>query len=59
LSFNIHKGHNLIPKYLYINCDENIFNNCFESIDSIFENKNNNFFLNNQKLKEEMKNLIK
>ena len=59
MSFNIHKGHNLIPKYLYINCDENIFNNCFESIDSIFENKNNNFFLNNQKLKEEMKNLIK
>ena len=59
LSFNIHKGHNLIPKYLYINCDKNIFNNCFESIDSIFENKNNNFFLNNQKLKEEMKNLIK
>ena len=59
LSFNIHKGHNLIPKYLYINCDENIFNNCFESIDSIFENKNNNFFLNNQELKEEMKNLIK
>ena len=59
LSFNIHKGHNLIPKYLYINCDENIFNNCFESIDSIFENNNNNFFLNNQKLKEEMKNLIK
>ena len=32
---------------------------CFESIDSIFENKNNNFFLNNQELKEEMKNLIK
>jgi hypothetical protein len=59
LSFNIHKGHNLIPKYLYINCDANIFNNCFESIDSIFENKNNNFFLNNQELKEEMKNLIK
>ena len=59
LSFNIHKGHNLIPKYLYINCDENIFNNCFESIDSIFENKDKNFFLNNQKLKEEMKNLIK
>ena len=59
LNFNIHKGHNLIPKYLYINCDENIFNNCFESIDSIFENKDKNFFLNNQKLKEEMKNLIK
>ena len=59
LNFNIHKGHNLIPKYLYINCDENIFNNCFDSIDSIFENKNKNFFLNNQKLKEEMKNLIK
>ena len=59
LNFNIHKGHNLIPKYLYINCDENIFNNCFEPIDSFFENNDKNFVLNNQKLKEEMKNLVK
>ena len=59
LNYNIHKGHNLIPKYLYFNYDENIFNKCFDSIDSIFGNKDKNFILNNQKLKEEMKNLIK
>ena len=59
LNYNIHKGHNLIPKYLYFNYDENIFNKCFDSIDSIFENNDKNFILNNQKLKEEMKNLIK
>ena len=59
LNFNIHKGHNLIQKYLYITCDEKIFNNCFDSIDSIFDNKDKSIILNNQKLKEEMKNLIK
>ena len=59
LNYNIHKGHNLIPKYLYFNYDENIFNKCFDSIDSIFENNDKNYILNNQKLKEEMKNLIK
>ena len=59
LNYNIHKGHNLVPKYLYFNYDENIFNKCFYSIDSIFENNDKNFILNNQKLKEEMKNLIK
>ena len=59
LNFNIHKGHNLIPKYLYFNYDENIFNNCFDSLDSIFENKDKSFILNNQKLKEEMQNLVK
>ena len=59
LNYNIHKGHNLVPKYLYFNYDENIFNKCFDSIDSIFENNDKNFILNNQKLKEEMKNLIK
>ena len=60
LNFNIHKGHNLIPKYLYITCDEKkIFNNCFDSIDSIFNSKDKSIILNNQKLKEEMKNLIK
>jgi len=59
LNFNIHKGHNLIQKYLYFNYDENIFNNCFDSLDSIFENKDKSFILNNQKLKEEMQNLVK
>ena len=58
LNFNIHKGHNLIPKYLYFNYDENIFNNCFDSLDSIFNNKDKSFILNNQKLKEEMQNLV-
>ena len=27
INFNIHKGHNLIQKYLYINCEDNIFTN--------------------------------
>ena len=59
LNYNIHKGHNLIQKYLYFNYDENIFNNCFDSLDSIFENKDKSYILNNQKLKEEMQNLVK
>ena len=58
LNFNIHKGHNLIPKYLYFNYDENIFNNYFDSLDSIFNNKDKSFILNTQKLKEEMQNLV-
>ena len=58
LNFNIHKGHNLIPKYLYFNYDDNIFNNCFDSLDSIFNNKDKSFILNTQKLKEEMQNLV-
>ena len=57
LNFNVHKGHNLIPKYLYFNFDENIINNCFNSIDSIVDDEN--FILDNQKLKEELKNLVK
>ena len=58
INFNIHKGHNLIPKYLYINCEDNIFTNCFDSIDSVLENNEKNNFMNNQKLKEEIKNLV-
>ena len=56
LNFNAHKGHNLIPKYLYLNCNESILNQCFDPIDSLLEN--NTFILNNQKLKEELKKLV-
>ena len=56
-NFNVHKGHNLIPKYLYFNCNDSIINNCFNCIDSKIED--GNFVLNNQKLKEELKNTVK
>ena len=56
LNFNAHKGHNLIPKYLYFNCNESIFNTCFDSIDSMFENES--IILNNQNLKEELKKQV-
>ena len=53
LTFNIHKGHTLIPKYLYYNCDEKLFNDTFSTLDTLF--KENPSILNNQKLKEELK----
>ena len=56
LNFNAHKGHNLIPKYLYLNCNETILNQCFDPIDSLLEN--DNIILNNKKLKEELKKLV-
>ena len=55
-TFNIHKGHNLIPKYLYYNCDEKIFADTFNSLDSLFEE--NPDFLNNKILKEELKKKV-
>ena len=59
LNFNIHKGHNLIPKYLYYYNNETIFSKSFEPIDSILKNEDNNYILNNQKLKENLKNIVK
>ena len=55
-NFIIHKGHNLVPKYLYYNCDENIFNDTFNCLDSILQE--NPLFLDNQKLKEELKTKV-
>ena len=52
-TFNIHKGHTLVPKYLYYNCDENIFNDTFKSLDSLF--KKDHEILDNKKLKETLK----
>ena len=56
LNFNAHKDHTLIPKYLYYNCDEKIFNDTFKSLDSIFTE--NPAILDNVKLKEELKNKV-
>jgi len=56
INFNIHKGHTLIPKYLYYNCDENIFNDTFNELDTLF--KEDPEILNNNKLKEELKNKV-
>ena len=55
-TFNIHKGHNLIPKYLYYNCDETIFSEAFSTLDSLFEE--NPDILDNKKLKEELKKKV-
>ena len=55
-TFNIHKGHTLVPKYLYYNCDENIFNETFNCLDSLF--KENPEILDNKKLKEELKKRV-
>ena len=56
LNFNIHNGHTLIPKYLYYNCDEKIFNDTFISLDSLF--KENSIILDNNRLKEELKKKV-
>ncbi len=55
-NFNIHNGHTLIPKYLYYNYDENIFNDTFNELDTLF--KENPEILDNNKLKEELKNKV-
>ena len=56
LTFIIHKGHKLIPKYLYYNCDENIFNETFSTLDTLF--KENPYILDNKKLKEDLKKTV-
>ena len=55
-TFNIHKGHNLIPKYLYYNCDETIFTETFSTLDTLFEE--NPDILDNNRLKEELKKKV-
>ena len=55
-TFKAHKGHTLIPKYLYYNCDENIFNDTFSTLDTLF--KENPYILDNKKLKEDLKNKV-
>ena len=52
-NFKIHKGHTLIPKYLYYNCDENILSDTFKDLDGAFQE--NADVLDNNKLKEELK----
>ena len=51
-NFNIHKGHTLIPKYLYYDCDQKIFDDTFKSIDTILSE--NPEYLDNKKLKESL-----
>ena len=55
-TFKMHKGHTLIPKYLYYNCDENIFNETFGALDTLF--KENPYILDNKKLKEDLKKKV-
>ena len=51
-----HKGHNLIPKYIYYDPDDKIYNDTFNDIDIIFNEHPEN--LDNQKLKEELKKTV-
>ena len=56
LLFHVHNGHNLIPKYLYYDSNQQIFNDAFNEIDSLFNE--NEDYLNNKKLKEELKKIV-
>ena len=56
INYNIHKNHNLIPKYLYYNYDENFINSHFNSLNSALEGEL--LEIDNQKLKEQLKSLI-
>ena len=55
-TFNIHKGHTLVPKHLYYNCDEKIFDDTFKCLDSLFQKENE--ILDNKQLKEKLKNNV-
>ena len=54
--FKIHSGHPLIQKYPYYICDDNLINEHFTDIDTIL--KINPYFLNANKVKEELKNHV-
>jgi hypothetical protein len=56
-NFSSHKGHTLIPKYLYYDCDENIFKETFKDLDQLF--KENPEILDNNKLKEDLKSKVR
>ena len=53
---HVHKGHNLIPKYIYYDPDDKIYSDTFNDIDTIFNE--NPEYLDNQKLKEELKKAV-
>ena len=56
LLFHVHNGHNLVPKYLYYEPNQQIFNEAFNEIDSLFNDKPD--YLNNKSLKEELKKIV-
>ena len=56
LLFHNHDGHTLIPKYLYYEPDQKVFNDTFNGIDSLL--LENPVYINNQQLKEELKNTV-
>ena len=55
-TFKIHKGHNLIPKYLYYDSDPTVFKDTFKDIDGFLEE--NPDFKDNKKIKEELKKVV-
>ena len=55
-NFNIHKGHTLIPKYLYYDCDPQIFDDTFKCVDTILSE--NPDYLDNKQLKESLKKTV-
>ena len=54
--FKIHNGHPLIQKYPYYICDDDLINEHFTDIDTIL--KINPYFLNSNKVKEELKSHV-
>ena len=56
LTFNVHKGHNLIPKYLYYEYDGKAVNETFENLENLF--KENPSFLDVKNIKDELKNTL-
>ena len=55
-TFNVHKGHNLVPKYLYYESNGNALNEVFKNLDNLF--KENPSYLNISQVKEELKNTL-
>ena len=51
--FQNHKDHTLIPKYLYYDSDNQVFNNAFKDIDSLFIEDPD--YIDNKRLKETLK----
>jgi hypothetical protein len=56
LLFHVHNGHTLIPKYLYYEPNQQIFNEAFSEFDTLFSQ--NLDYLDNKKLKEELKKIV-
>ena len=55
-NFNVHRGHNLIPKYTYYSYDEKKLQDTFDCIDKILEE--NPDYINNKILRDSLKKTV-